>query len=89
MNSLINTAAFVAAIATVAFDRLILPTLDITYRYLMSELGAEPQLAAVPAMPVSVAPVGAKNLAEVKPAPKRRTTRKKTTTTKATPAVGF
>ena len=89
-SQLINAAAFIAAIATVTFDRLILPSLDITYRYVMQELGQQPQLAtAVAAMPVAVVPEPAVVKPEAKPAPQRRVTRRKSTAPKATPGVGF
>ena len=88
-NQLIDCAAFIAAIAAVTFDRLVLPTLDITYRYVMQELGQQPQLAAVSAMSVAVAPEPVAVKSETKPAPKRRTTRRKTTATKPAAGTGF
>lgn len=89
-NQLINTAAFIAAIATVTFERFVAPTFELIYRYILAELGEEPALVpSVAAMPVAVAPEPAVVKAEAKPATKRRTTRRKTTASKATPAVGF
>ena len=68
MNKLITLAAFIAAIATVIFERLLLPALDITYRYVMAELGATPQLAVA-----GVGPLPTETVTVTKPARKRRT----------------
>lgn len=67
MNKLITLAAFIAAIATVIFERLLLPALDITYRYVMAELGATPELAVAGVDPLPTEPVTV-----TKPARKRR-----------------
>lgn len=89
-NQLINTAAFIAAIATVAFERFVAPSFEIIYRYILSELGEAPVLVpTVAAMPVAVASETVVVKAAVKPEPKRRTTRRKSTAPKATPGVGF
>ena len=89
-NQLINAAAFVAAIATVVFERFVAPTFELIYRYILTELGEEPAMVpAVAAMPVAVAPEPAVVKAEAKPAPKRRTTRKKSTATKPAAGAGF
>ena len=88
-NTLINIAAFAAALATVVFERFIQPSLELSYRYLMSELGGEPVLVPAVAMPVAVAPVEAKTVAEPKPTTRRRTTRNKAAAPKTTPGVGF
>ena len=68
MNTLINTAAFIAALATVIFERLLLPALDITYKYVMAELGATPQLAVA-----GVSPLPPETVTVTKPVRKRRT----------------
>ena len=89
-NQLINAAAFIAAIATVVFERFVAPTFELIYRYILTELGADPTLMpSVAVMPVAVAPEPAIVKPEAKPAPKRRTTRKKTTATKPAAGTGF
>lgn len=91
MNSqLINAAAFIAAIATVVFERFVAPTFELIYRYILSELGEVPVLVpAVAVMPVAVAPEPAVVKAEPKPAPKRGTIHKKITATKPAAGTGF
>ena len=89
-NQLINAAACVAAIATVVFERFVAPTFELIYRYILSELGEEPVLVpAVAAMPVAVEPEPPVVKAEARSAPKRRTTRRKTTATKPAAGNGF
>ena len=47
-NKLITFAAFVAAICTVVFERVLLPLLGLAYTYVIQELGQQPQLAPAP-----------------------------------------
>ena len=85
---LITTAAVTCALLTVLSTRLIIPALVLVYRYIEAGFAPEePVIAGV--LPMSVAPVAPvsepieqRQANEDKPAPRKRTTRKRTTKTK-------
>ena len=75
-NKLITFAAFVAAVCTVVFKRVLLPMLTVAYTYVDRKLSQQPQLAPAPIAVVAEAVIEDKPKPTVRKARRRKTSAK-------------